>query len=317
MRLATIRVNGTTRAVKADGGVLVDLGAADLGEFLALEDWRDRAAAASADAGRDVGASRNDDAGRDAKSGRDVIAGRDTKGGQADAAVTYAVSSADFAPLVPHPSKVVCVGLNYRNHITEMGRELPGYPTLFAKFADTLLGANDDLVKPTETEKWDWEAELVIVIGRPARRVTGPDAEAAIAGFSVLNDLSARDWQFRTKEWLQGKIWDSSTPVGPYLVTPDELHGGVRPGLRIQLAVDGAVMQDDTTADLLFDPVALVEYISAITRLNPGDMIATGTPGGVGNARKPPRFLVGGETVTASIEGIGETVNRVVKEAAL
>jgi 2-keto-4-pentenoate hydratase/2-oxohepta-3-ene-1,7-dioic acid hydratase in catechol pathway len=281
VRLATIRTAGATRAVKVDGSALVDLGAADLGEFLAAEGWRDRAAAASA---------------------------------AAPGAVTYPASGADYAPLVPRPSKVVCVGLNYRNHIQEMGRGLPEYPTLFAKFADTLLGANDDLVKPAETDRWDWEAELAIVIGQPVRRVAGPAAADAIAGFTVLNDLSARDWQFRTNDWLQGKIWDSSTPVGPHLVTPDELTGGVRPELRIRLTVDGATMQDDSTADLLFGPVALVEYISTITRLNPGDIIATGTPGGVGNARKPPRFLVGGETVTASIEGIGQTVNRVVKE---
>ena len=283
MKLATIRVNGTTRAVKVQGDSLVDLGAADLGEFLGGPDWRERAEAASA----------------------------------ADpAAVACPADGADFAPLVPRPSKVVCVGLNYRNHIQEMGRELPEYPTLFAKFADTLLGAGDDLAKPPETDRWDWEAELAIVIGAPVRRAAGAAAEAAIAGFTVLNDVSARDWQFRTKEWLQGKIWDSSTPVGPYLVTPDELPGGVRPALGITLTVDGATMQDDTTADLLFDPVALVEYISTITRLNPGDIVATGTPGGVGNARKPPRFLVGGETVVASIEGIGSCVNRVVKEVA-
>jgi acylpyruvate hydrolase len=295
VKLATIRVSpgddprgavplgdSPTRAVKVDGDVLVDLGAADLGEFLAAPRWRERAAAVSA---------------------------------TAPGTLTYPVTAADFAPLVPRPSKVVCVGLNYRNHITEMGRELPEYPTLFAKFADTLLGARDDLVKPAETDKWDWEAELAIVIGRPARRVSGPDAAAAIAGFTVLNDVSARDWQFRTKEWLQGKIWDRSTPVGPYLVTPDELPGGTAPALRVQLVVDGVTMQDDTTADLLFGPVALVEYVSTITRLNPGDIIATGTPGGVGNARKPPRFLVGGELVTARIEGLGETVNKVVKEA--
>ena len=129
--------------------------------------------------------------------------------------------------------------------------------------------------------------------------------------------MSARDWQFRTIEYLQGKMWDSSTPVGPYLVTPDELRGGVEPELDIKLTLDGETMQHDSTADLLFGPLALVEYISTIVRLNPGDIIATGTPGGVGSGRKPPRFLVGGETMTASIEGIGETVNKVVKEKAV
>ena len=148
------------------------------------------------------------------------------------------------------------------------------------------------------------------------RRARGAPAEQAIAGFTVLNDITCRDWQFRTREWLQGKIWDSSTPVGPYLVTPDELPGGVRPVLGLQLLVDGELMQADSTADLLFDPVALVEYVSTIVRLSPGDIIATGTPGGVGHARQPQRFLVGGETVVAEIEGLGRLENRVVKESS-
>jgi acylpyruvate hydrolase len=279
VRLATIRVEGTTSAVLAEGNALIDLGAGDVGEFLANADWRERAAASSG-------------------------------------AVTYPSSDADFAPLVPNPSKVVCVGLNYRNHILEMGRDLPEYPTLFAKFADTLIGANDDIARPPETERWDWESELAIVIGRPVRRAKGQQASDAIAGFTVLNDVTARDWQSRTSEWLQGKIWDASTPVGPFLVTPDELPGATSPELAITLTVDGEIMQRDSTADLLFAPVQLVEYISTIIRLNPGDIIATGTPGGVGQARKPPRFLVGGETVTAAIEGIGQTTNRVVKEIA-
>ncbi len=153
-----------------------------------------------------------------------------------------------------------------------------------------------------------------MVVGRQVRRVRGEEAEQAIAGFTVLNDLTCRDWQFRTREWLQGKMWDSSTPVGPFLVTPDELPGGVRPALDVRLTVDGELMQSDTTADLLFDPVHLVEYVSTITRLNPGDIIATGTPGGVGHARKPERYLLGGETVVAEIDGIGRLENRVVKE---
>ena len=227
---------------------------------------------------------------------------------------TYPVAGADFAPLVPNPSKIVCVGLNYRNHIQEMGRDLPEYPTLFAKFADCLIGAHDDIVRPAETDALDWEAELAVVIGSRVRRATGAAAEAAIAGFTVLNDVTARDWQFRTREWLQGKAWDSATPLGPYLVTPDELPGGVRPTLDVRLTVDGEVMQSDNTGDLLFDPVALVEYVSTIVRLNPGDVIATGTPGGVGQARTPKRFLLGGETVVVDIDGLGRLANRVVKE---
>ena len=154
------------------------------------------------------------------------------------------------------------------------------------------------------------------MVGKQVRRASTAEAEAAIAGFTVLNDITARDWQFRTREWLQGKNWDSTTPVGPYLVTPDELPGGVRPTLDVRLLVDGEVMQSDTTGDLLFDPVALVEYVSTMVRLNPGDIIATGTPGGVGHARKPERYLVGGETVVAEIDGIGRLENLVVKEGA-
>ena len=153
-----------------------------------------------------------------------------------------------------------------------MGRDLPEYPTLFSKFADTLIGANDDIVKPPETEAFDWECELAVVIGAPVRRARGEDAERAIAGFAVLNDITCRDWQFRTREWLQGKNWEATTPLGPYLVTPDELPGGVRPALEISTKIDGETVQKDTTGDLLFDPVALVEYVSTMVTLRPGDV---------------------------------------------
>ncbi|MHA6758174.1 fumarylacetoacetate hydrolase family protein [Streptacidiphilus sp. PAMC 29251] len=281
MKLATLRVPSAagpaTRAVRLDGDLLVDLGDADLGGFLARPDWRAHAEAARADTGTPA----------------------------------YPVAGAAFAPLVPRPSKIVCVGLNYRSHILEMGRELPEHPTLFAKFADSLVGADDEIVKPEESEAFDWEAELALVIGHTVRRARGAQAEAAIAGFTVLNDVTARDWQNRTQQWLQGKAWDSSTPVGPYLVTPDDLPGGVRPALGIRLELDGEVMQDSSTADLLFDPVALVEYVSTVVRLNPGDLIATGTPGGVGQARKPPRFLTRGSRMVTRIEGIGQLQNRI------
>ena len=286
MKLATLRINtgadGATRAVALDGDGLVDLGATDVGAFLALPDWSDRVTAAIGD----------------------------------DAATRYDAASADFATIVPAPSKVVCVGLNYRTHIQEMGRDLPDHPTLFSKFADTLIGAGDEIVRPPETDEFDWEVELAVVVGTQVRRADAAQAEAAIAGFTVLNDITCRDWQFRTREWLQGKNWDSTSPVGPFLVTPDELRGGVRPELDVRLSVDGEEMQSDTTADLLFDAVALVQYVSTMVRLNPGDLIATGTPGGVGHARTPKRYLVGGETVVAEIDGIGRLENVVVKEEA-
>ncbi|MFE7414016.1 fumarylacetoacetate hydrolase family protein [Streptomyces laurentii] len=273
MKLATLRTADGTRAVRLDGDVHVDLGYADLGELFAEADWQAKAAAATG--------------------------------------TTYPVEGADFAPVVPRPSKVVCVGHNYTNHIKEMGRELPSYPTLFPKFADTLLGAGDDVVKPAETDALDWEVELAIVIGEQVRRADDRQAADAIAGFTVMNDISVRDWQFRTIEWTQGKIWESTTPVGPYVVTPDEV-GGVRPALKVKTVVDGQVMQQDDTGTLLFDPVFLVKYISTVITLRPGDIIATGTPAGVGNARDPKVFLLPGQTVTTEIEGLGACVNQVI-----
>lgn len=273
MKLATVRTDDGTRAVRVDGDDLVDLGFADLGEVLAQENWQDAAAAATQ--------------------------------------VVGSASDAEYATLVAQPSKVVCVGLNYATHITEMGRPLPEYPTLFHKFSDTLIGAGDDIARPEETEEFDWEAELVVVIGKPVRRAKGAEAEAAIAGFTVMNDITCRDWQFRTREWTQGKNWDATTPVGPVMVTPDEV-GGVRPALRITTTVDGELMQDDNTGDLVHDPVFLVEYVSTMIRLNPGDMIASGTPGGVGHARKPPVYLTVGQEVSCAIEGIGAVTNKVV-----
>jgi acylpyruvate hydrolase len=278
MKLATARIEGSTRAVRVEGDALIDLGHADLGELLARPDWKNYAAT--------------------------------TQGS------SYPIEGTEFATLISRPSKVVCVGLNYRNHITEMGRDLPEHPTLFSKFSDTLIGATDDIMRPAETDSFDWEVELAVVIGTTVRRASTKQAEEAIAGFSVLNDITCRDWQFRTREWLQGKNWDSTTPVGPYLVTPDELPGGVRPKVDVSLSVDGAVMQSDNTGDLLFDPVYLVEYISKMIRLNPGDIIATGTPGGVGHARKPEVYLHGGEFVVAEIAGIGALANHVRADAS-
>jgi acylpyruvate hydrolase len=215
----------------------------------------------------------------------------------------------DFAPVVPSPGKIFCVGLNYRTHIQEMGRDLPSHPTLFAKFADSLIGAHDDIVLAPESSAVDWEAELAVVIGRPVRRASEVEAAEAIAGFTVLNDVTMRDWQFRTREWLQGKTFESTTPIGPFLVTPDELPGGVRPALEIRCSVNGETVQESNTGDLVFDPVDLVRYLSTITTLRPGDVIATGTPGGVGHARQPPRYLADGDVVVTEIEHLGRLEN--------
>ncbi|MFM6850067.1 MAG: fumarylacetoacetate hydrolase family protein [Terrabacter sp.] len=281
MKLATVRTaDGSTQAVRVEGSDLFPLGVTDVGTLLAQPNWQDVAAQA----------------------------------GTAEGAPALESGQTAYAPVVPRPGKIFCVGLNYRNHILEMGRDLPEYPTIFSKYADTLVGAEDDILRPDETDQFDWEAELAVVIGSTVRRATTAEAEAAIAGFAVLNDITARDWQFRTKEWLQGKNWESTTPLGPWLVTPDELPGGVRPTLAIRAEVDGEVVQEDTTGDLLFDPVALVEYLSTMITLRPGDVIATGTPGGVGHARKPARYLEAGQKVVTEIEGLGRCENVVVAD---
>jgi acylpyruvate hydrolase len=276
MRLATIRTGTCTRAVRVDADRAVETGHTDVGAVLAEHDWR--AVTASA-------------------------AGRE-----------HDLTAVEYAPVIPEPGKVFCVGLNYRNHILEMGRDLPQYPTLFTKFADALIGAGDDIVLPPESTAVDWEAELAIVVGSPVRRADETEAAAAIAGFTVLNDVTMRDWQYRTSEWTQGKTFEAATPVGPVLVTPNELPGGVRPTLPLSCVVDGETVQKADTSDLVFDPVALVRYISTIITLWPGDVIATGTPGGVGHARKPPRYLADGTLVVTEIGGIGRLRNRARSE---
>ena len=272
MRFATIRTDQGTTAARLDGDVLTPLEAGDVGAML-------------------------------------------TAGGTArerDGAPAVPATQADFAPVVTQPGKVICVGLNYRSHILETGRELPEYPTLFAKFAETLMGPRDDLVLPSVSERVDWEVELGVVIGRPVYRATPEEASAAIAGYTVINDVSMRDWQRRTLQWLAGKMFQHSTPAGPYLVTPDEV--GDAADLEVRCEVDGAVMQQSRTSDLLFSPAQIVSYASQAITLRPGDLIATGTCGGVGDARKPPVYLRPGNLLRTWIEGLGECLNQCVPE---
>ena len=270
MKLATIRTPAGTAAVRVDGDTAIEVGVPDVGALLADPGWRKRAAAA--DGSR------------------------------------HMVGALDYAPVVPRPGKIVCVGLNYRAHIQEMGRELPAYPTLFAKFAEALIGPYDDLVLPAESDAVDWEAELAVVIGHRVRHADGDTARAAIAGYAVANDVSMRDWQFRTSEWLQGKTFEATTPFGPYLVTTDE----VAPDAQIACEVDGEVVQSSRISDLVFSPVDLVGYISTILTLSPGDVIITGTMGGVGHARNPSRYLHPGQKLVTRIAGVGELVNPVL-----
>jgi acylpyruvate hydrolase len=271
MRLVTVRTDGAaTAAGRLDGEDVVLLDAPDVGALLARQAAGERVA---------------------------------------ETGLRVPRAGASLAPVVPRPRKIVCVGLNYRNHILEMGRELPEYPTLFAKFDRTLTGPFDDLVLPAESDRVDWEAELTVVIGRTARRVAEADALDAVAGYTVANDISMRDWQNRTVEWLQGKAFEASTPLGPELVTAEEIDVA---DLDVRCEVNGTVMQQSRTSQLVFGPAALVSFISTILTLDPGDLILTGTPGGVGQARTPPVFLQRGDEVRTTVEGIGALVNRCV-----
>ncbi|CAN5305420.1 hypothetical protein BH24ACT9_BH24ACT9_15320 [soil metagenome] len=277
MRLVTFRTAGGTQAGRIDGAEVVGLDFPDVGALLASgPDWRQTASASG------------------------------------DAGATVARAEADLAPLVVAPRKIICVGLNYASHIQEMDRELPAYPTIFGKYALSLIGARDPIVLPSVSDKVDWEVELAVVIGRPVRHADESTAREAIAGFTILNDISVRDWQNRTTQFLQGKTFEATTPLGPELVTLDEIADPE--ALAVRCEVDGEVMQSANTSDLLFGPVELVRYLSTIITLEPGDVIATGTPGGVGAGRSLAVFLSPGQTVRTSIEGLGELVNTCVAE---
>jgi acylpyruvate hydrolase len=276
MRLSTVRIPGSrTAAARQEADDLVLLPHPDVGALLAAgDDWP---ALAAADGER------------------------------------IPLAGASLAPVVPHPNKITCLGLNYATHIAEMGRPTPAYPTLFAKYDGSLIGAHDDIHMPAVSDDLDWEAELGVVIGRRARHVPREEALDYVGGYTVVNDVTVRDWQHRTREFLSGKTFEATTPVGPALVTPDELPAGAS-GLTISCSVDGHTMQKSNTADLLFDVADIIAYISTIITLLPGDLIATGTPGGVGAGRDPKVFLRPGQELVTVVEGVGELRNVVVKD---
>lgn len=228
---------------------------------------------------------------------------------------TLPLAGSELAPVVTRPDKIICIGINYADHVAEMGHEMPDHPTYFAKYHRALIGAVDDiwLPHPTTSVQCDWEAELVIVVGRNLRHATPSEAAGAIAGFTVGNDFSVRDWQRRSSQFLAGKTFEHASPVGPVMVTTDELGDG--DGLPISSSVNGVVKQDSNTSHLVFGPVDILTDLSRIMTLDPGDMIFTGTPGGVGAARTPPEWLVDGDVLTTRIEGIGVLENRCVVPA--
>ena len=221
------------------------------------------------------------------------------------------VADADFGPAVPSPPRILCLGLNYSEHALEGGRAVPTWPDAFVRGAGSVLGPYADLVKPALTDRFDYEAELGIVIGAGGRYITADKALDAIAGFVVLNDASARDWQRAASQWTAGKNFEGSMPLGPEVVTTDELDVS---DLAISSTLNGQVMQSARTSLMLVDVPSAVEFFSSFTRLMPGDVIATGTPGGVGFARTPPVWMHPGDVIEVSVEGLGTIRNRVVAE---
>jgi acylpyruvate hydrolase len=220
------------------------------------------------------------------------------------------VSELVFRPVVPAPAKVICIGLNYLAHIEETHNTQPDYPVFFPKWASTLTGAYDDIPKPAESAAVDYEVELAVVIGERARRVSPEDALACVAGYTVANDVTMRDYQYKSSQYLQGKAWDATTPVGPHLVTPDEISDPA--ALTLRTTVNGETVQEASTALMIIDVPTLVSTISEFTALEPGDLILTGTPAGVGYRRDPQLLLDDGDLVACEIDGIGRLENRIV-----
>jgi acylpyruvate hydrolase len=278
MRLATLDHGGGTAAVVLDGGRAATIrsagGAAyaDVGELLADPAGLERA--------------------------REAAAGSDGE--------PYA--AADLRRPILAPGAVFCVGLNYATHIREMGRDLPEHPTLFSKLSRALTDPFADVPLPRHSSKVDYEGELAVVIGRGGRDLDAADAWSHVAGVTVLNDVTMRDYQHRTLQWFAGKSWERSTPFGPDIVTLDEV--GDLGECELAVRVNGEERQRSTLDDLVFDVPTLVADLSRIVALQPGDIIATGTPGGVGVAMDPPSFLSDGDEVEVEISGIGTIRNR-------
>jgi len=222
-----------------------------------------------------------------------------------------AASETELLPPSWAPEKIFCVGLNYRDHIAETGRDTPQYPVLFPKYADSLIAADLPIPVPPESRQVDYEGELAVIIGTAGRRIPRESAGQHVLGYAVANDVTMRDYQYKTHQWMQGKAWDSATPLGPFLVAPEEVDLG-QAGIRT--LVDGNAVQESDLNQLLFDIPLLIAVISEFTQLRPGDIILTGTPGGVGFRREPQLFLTPGATVSVEIDGVGRIDSPVIAE---
>jgi 2-keto-4-pentenoate hydratase/2-oxohepta-3-ene-1,7-dioic acid hydratase in catechol pathway len=287
MRLATIQTPSGPRVAVRQGDAYVDLNATDSSLPTRMRDLL--------------------------TAGPEVLRRAATAAARPDAP-RYPADQTKLLPPVPDPAKIVCIGLNYRDHATESGQPIPEEPVLFSKYATALIGQGDSIVLPPVSQEVDYEAELVVVIGRQGRNIAREKAADYIAGYTVGHDVSARDWQFKgkAKQWMVGKTFDTFAPLGPEIVTPDEVGDAHR--LAIRLRLNGKVMQESNTDQLIFTAFDLVAYLSQVFTLQPGDLIYTGTPSGVGFARDPKVFLKPGDVAEVEIEKLGVLRNPVVQQ---
>lgn len=232
---------------------------------------------------------------------------------EAPISARYRLETVKLLAPIPRPRKFICVGLNYLDHAKETGAELPKVPTIFNKFATAVIGQGDNVVLPKVSKAPDYEAELAFIVGLGGRNISADNWAAHVFGYTIVNDVSARDYQRATSQWLMGKTFDTFAPTGPWIVTADEIDDPHN--LNIQLEINGEILQSSNTRELIFKIPALIEFLSSVFTLEPGDIVSTGTPAGVGFTRQPPRFLRAGDNVTVSIEKIGELTNPVVAEA--
>jgi 2-keto-4-pentenoate hydratase/2-oxohepta-3-ene-1,7-dioic acid hydratase in catechol pathway len=221
------------------------------------------------------------------------------------------LTEADFGPAVPSPRRILCLGVNYLEHAIEGGRGPTKWPEIFVRGADSVTAPYGDLVKPDLSERFDYEGELALVIGRGGRYIPASEALESIAGYCVVMDGTAREWQRAATQWTPGKNFDGTMPIGPEIVTTDEIDVSE---VQLTTTLNDEVMQSASTALMIFDIPRTIEFLSTFTTLRPGDVIATGTPGGVGFARKPPVWLTPGDLIEVTIEGLGTIANRVVAE---
>lgn len=224
----------------------------------------------------------------------------------------HALADVKLLAPIPTPRKLICVGLNYRDHAIETGSEIPSVPTIFNKFATAVIANGENIVLPKVSKSPDYEAEFAFVIGRGGRHIAAEDWQNHVYGYTLVNDVSARDYQRATTQWLMGKTFDTFAPMGPWIVTADEISDPHN--LDIQLDIDGEILQKSNTRELIFKVPDLIAFLSSVFTLQPGDIVSTGTPSGVGVARNPQRFLRAGDRVTVKMPAIGELRNPVIAE---